>query len=162
MDRFHTNNTLIYFHELASPCFPCVLLCPLCSLVSFVSPCVFCVHLCPFVFSVSPCIPCVPCVPLFSLCPLCPLVSFASPCVLCVLLCPLCPLECPVPLVSPMSPFPFKKLEIWRCCAKTLMSLIAFIWQHAGSFRTLSRSKDVIFYENKNSKHKVLLDLFRK
>ena len=112
-------------------------------------------------------VPCLPCVPGVPLCPLCPLCSLFPFCPLCPLrlLCPLCPL-CPlVSLVSPVSPM---SSFLWRPCpcfsygAKTLMGFIAFILQNAGFFRSLRRSKDLIFHENKRSKYKILLDQLRK
>ena len=143
------------FCPLFSPYPPCRL-CPLCS--------VSLVYIVFFVSHVSP-------VPCFSRVPCFPLVSPVF-------------LVFPVSLVSLMShvfhvpcfsrvpcfsciPFAIKKKtwNIWWHCpsfsygAKTLMGFFAFIWQHDSFFsRTLRRSKDVSFHENKKLKHKVLLD----
>ena len=120
-------------------------------------------YICPFC-------PVSPCVPLSPLCPLCPLVSLVSRvspvsiCVPCVQLCPLCPL-CPLfPL------FQLKKKTMKYCAALPLFliwrkNVVGFHWFHMTTFFfccMLMRSKNVIFYENKKSKHEGLLDLFGK
>ena len=117
---------------------PCVPLCPLCPVFPFVStdvPCVFYVSLSPLVSLVSSCVPCDAWVPL------CPLGH----------LCLLCPLKC-------MAALPL----FFLLCA----NFDGFHFFHITScgvfFCTPRRSKDVIFHEKKNSKHKVLLALFRK
>ena len=128
-------------------CIPCVSLCPLYPLVSLLSPfvpCVPCFLLCPLVSPVSPCVS------------LCPLVSLVSPCVPWVALCPLC-------LLCSLCPLKFMAaLPLFLLLPENFDGFHFFHITCCGFFYTPRRSKDVIRHEKKNSKHKVLLDLFRK
>ena len=116
---------------------PCVPLCPLCLLCPLCSLC----PLCPLSrVSRVPCIPCVPCVP-------------------CVPLCSVCALSCVSRFrVCPVSLLPFQKNEMFGgvalvSCGMWRENFDGFLCFHMTTcrffFRTLRRSKDVIFHENR-------------
>ena len=139
--RFLPVSPCVPLYPLVSLCVPCVPLCPLCPVFPFVStgvPCVFYVSLCPLVSLVSSCVPCDAWV---LLCPL------GHLCLLCVL-------------------YPLKYMAALPLFFLLCANFDGFHFFHITScgvfFCTPRRSKDVIFHEKKNSKHKVLLALFRK